>query len=329
MTHQRTFLLCSLASCLVAASLPVQAQPVAGPPLVAMIAGGTEELARPYLERFLQGMREAGQLEGQTFRFRVRYSRGEPARLPGLTRESIAESPAVLVVVGLSGARDARDATATIPVVVATGSDLVDAGIVKSHARPGGNITGVSDATDESAAKRLELVKAALPNASRVALLVNPDFPAAPKIEARVETMARSLGTKITRLHARDRASLLAAIDSLAKSRPDALLVGGDPVATTYAGELIDRASALRIPVFHYWPRTAELGALVSLQVDIEDNFRRAAGYVDKILKGAKPGDLPIYQPTRYELVVNLKVADALGLTIPQSLLLRADKVIR
>ena len=118
-------------------------------------------------------------------------------------------------------------------------------------------------------------------------------------------------------------------IDSLTASRPDALLVGGDPLNTTYAIEVIQRASALRIPVVHYWPGTAEVGALLSYQADIQDNYRRAAGYVDKILRGARPGDLPIFQPTRYRLIVNAKVARALALTIPQSLLLRADEVIQ
>ena len=118
-------------------------------------------------------------------------------------------------------------------------------------------------------------------------------------------------------------------IDSLAASRPDALLVGGDALNTTYAMEVIQRASALRIPVVHYWPGTAEAGALLSYQADIQDNYRRAAGYVDKILRGARPGDLPIFQPTRYRLIVNAKVARALALTIPQSLLLRADEVIQ
>ena len=162
-----------------------------------------------------------------------------------------------------------------------------------------------------------------------MALLVNPDFPATPKIEARVEAMARSLGIRITRVYARDRASLARAIDSLAGSRPDALLVGGDPLAVAYAKEAIDGAYALRIPVVDFWPGTAEHGALLSLQADIEDNYRRAAGYVDKILKGANPGELPIYQPARYDLIVNLKTANALGLTIPQPLPLRADRVIR
>jgi putative tryptophan/tyrosine transport system substrate-binding protein len=199
---------------------------------------------------------------------------------------------------------------------------------VSSLARPGGNITGISDLADEATVKRLELIKAALPKATRVALLTNPQFPATPKIEARVAAAAPSLGLTITRIHVVDRATLSGAFDRLREPRPDALLVGGDSLLTANRADVIERALKLRIPVVYYWPGTAERGALMSLQPDVIDNFRRAAGYVDKILKGAHPGELPIQQPTRYELVVNAKVAKALGLTLPQALLLRADRVI-
>jgi putative ABC transport system substrate-binding protein len=294
-----------------------------------MILGGAQETVQRWKESFVEGMRQGGQIEGRTFMLQLRYSSGEAARNAALVKEAVAERPDVLVVVGLTAARNARDATSTIPVVVASSSDLVDAGIVATLARPGGNITGVSDLADETAVKRLELLKAVLPKASRVVLLNNPDFPATPKIEARVEGAAPALGVAITRLYARDRASLVAAIDGLAQSRPDALLIGGDALFVVNSRELIERATALRVPVVHYWPGTAEQGAILSHQTDIAENFRRAGGYVDKILRGAKPGELPIYQPTRYELIVNAKAARALGLTIPQSLLLRADEVIQ
>jgi len=208
-----------------------------------------------------------------------------------------------------------------------TASDLVDAGVVKSFARPGGNITGVSDLVDEAAVKRLELVRAALPSARRVALITDPDHPATKKVESRIAEAAPRLGFTIIGLRASDRASLAAAIESMAHARPDALFIGGGPVFN--AGEFIERANALRVPVIHYWPGTAAKGALLSHEADIHDNFRRAADYVDRILKGAKPGDLPIHQPTRYKLVVNAKTAQSLGLTIPQTLLQRADEVIR
>jgi len=258
----------------------------------------------------------------------VLYGDGDPARLRALIRESVAAAPAVLVVAGLTATRYARDATTTVPIVVATSGDLADAGIVKNLARPGGNITGVSDLGDAATIKRLDLLKAALPNASRVVLLLNPEFPNTPQIKERVQSAAPSLGFKITWLYAKDRASLGYALDSLEKSPADALIVT-EALAVEHAAELIKRATALRLPVVHFWPNTAEQGALLSYYPDVQDNFRRAAGYVDKILKGEKPGDLPIYQPTRYELVVNAKVARALGLTLPQTFLIRADRVIQ
>jgi putative ABC transport system substrate-binding protein len=293
---------------------------------VVIILGGTEGSAGPFVESFLEGMRQTGLVRGRTVQIDARYA--EFAGVRGLIQEIVAESPAVLVVGGLSAARYARDATTTVPIVVATSSDLADAGIVQSLARPGGNITGISDLTAEVTVKRLGLIRDALPNASRVVLLVNPEFPSTAKIEASVQAAAPSLRLKVTSLSAKDRASMERALDSLETSRPDALMVT-EALAVQLRVELIGRATTLRVPVVHFWPGTAEEGALLSYQADVHDNFRRAAGYVDKILKGAKPGDLPIYQSARYELVVNAKVARALGVTLPPSFLMRADRIIQ
>ena len=324
--YRRGLLLCGITSLLAAVAFSAIAQTSTKLPRVVMILGGTETSAGPFAESFLEGMRQAGQVRGRTVQIDLRYA--EFAAVQPLINEVVAESPAVLVVGGLSAARYARDATTTVPVVVATSSDLADAGIVQSLARPGGNITGISDLTDEITVKRLELLKAALPNASRVVLLVNPEFPATPKIEARVQAAAPSLGLKVSSVSAKDRASLGKALDSLEKSPPDTL-VATDALAVQLAAELIKQATALRIPVVHFWPGTAEQGALLSYQADVHDNFRRAAGYVDKILKGTRPSDLPIYQSARYELVVNVKVARTLELTLPPSFLARADRVIQ
>lgn len=325
---RRALFLCGLSFLLLATAWSVEALTVSGPPRVVMILGGTEDGTRLFRDSFLDGMRQAGQVQGRTVQIEVRFGERDPVRVRSLIRESVAESPAVLVVAGLAAARHAHDTTTTVPVVVATSSDLVDAGIVQSLARPGGNITGVSDLTDEATLKRVELLKVALPHVSRVVLLLNPAFPATPKIEARLQAAAPSLRLSITSVYAKDRVSLEKALDSLAKSRPDAL-IATDSLAVEYAAELIKRATALRVPVVHFWPGTAEQGALLSYQADVQDNFRRAAGYVDKILKGAKPADLPIFQPTRFELVVNSKVARTLGMTLPQALLVRADRVIQ
>lgn len=281
--YRRGLLLCGMTSLLAALAFSAVAQTATKLPRVVMILGGTETSAGPFAESFLEGMRQAGQIPGRTVQIDLRYA--EFAAVRPLINEVVAESPAMLVVGGLSAARYARDATTTVPVVVATSSDLADAGIVQSLARPGGNITGISDLTDEITVKRLELLKAALPSASRVVLLVNPEFPAT--------------------------------------------LIATDALAVQLAAELIKRATALGIPVVHFWPGTAEQGAFLSYQADVHDNFRRAAGYVDKILRGTKPSDLPIYQSARYELVVNAKVARTLGLTLPPSFLARADRVIQ
>jgi putative ABC transport system substrate-binding protein len=312
-----------------AVAVQAGAQTAASPlPRVVIIATGHEAFFRPFGERFLKGMRELGHAEGRTFRLEVRYAGGEPARSVALIQEAIGSRPDVLVVTGLTNASRAREATKTVPVVVATSSDLVDAGIVVSFARPGGNITGITDLADEVAVKRLELLKELIPRLSRVALLNNPEFPATAKIERRVHATAGTLGITVLPLYAKDRASLALAVDSLEKLRVGALLIGGDALFNSNAPQIIERATALRVPVAHYWPGTAEMGALLSHGADFLQNYERAAHYVDRILKGAKPSDLPIEQPTRYELVLNRKVAMAFGITIPSTVILRADRVI-
>jgi putative ABC transport system substrate-binding protein len=311
-----------------AVATPARSQSKASLPRVAFILTGNAQATRTFRERFVGGMRDAGQIEGETYILEVMLGDGDPARSELHLNEAVAARVDVLVIGGLLLARLAREATSTIPVVVATAGDLVDAGIVRSLARPGGNITGISDLADEIAVKRLELTKAALPNARTVALLTNPDFPATPKIESRVTAAARVLGLKILQLHARDRPTMVRMVDSLRDSRADALLVGGDALLTANRAEVIERSLTVRVPVVYYWPGTAEQGALFSLHPDVDDNFRRAAGYVDRILRGARPGDLPIQQPTRYELVVNAKTARTLGLKLPGAFLVRADRVI-
>jgi len=326
MVTRREFLQHLLAVAIVTATSAVAQTPSL--PRVILITTGTEAFARPAVESFRQGMRDHGYKEDGNYRLETRYGQGDPTLTPPLIKEAVRSRPAVLVVTGLANALHARNATKTIPVVVATSSDLVDAGVVKSYARPGGNITGLNDLADELAVKRFELLKEAMSKATRVTLLVDPEFPATPKIERSVRAAASKLGVEIRRLDAKDPASLAAALDSLAASRPDALLLGGASLLTIRAKEIVERMIAARVPVVHYWPGTAEMGALFSHQADILYNFRRAAFYVDRILKGAKPEDLAIEQPTRYELVVNKKIAGELNISLPSSFLARADKVI-
>ena len=297
-------------------------------PRVVIVTNGDEVGHRPYRDHFLNAMQRSGQTEGVTYRLEILYGNRDNTKAAGLIREAVAGRPAVLLVYGLSSAKYARDATQSIPVVVATSSDLVDAGVVRSYAHPGGNITGVSDLSDELAVKRLELIRKAMPNASRVALLLNPTFPATPKIERRVQEAARNIGIEIVRVYAKDPESLITALDSLRGSRVDALLLGGDALFVVRAKELIERANAIRVPVVHYWPGTAEMGALMSHQAQVFRNVELAADYVNRILRGANPGDLPVLQPTIYDLVINARVAKGYGLQIPQSLLIQATSVI-
>jgi putative tryptophan/tyrosine transport system substrate-binding protein len=304
------------------------AQAQAKLPRVVLILTGDAAGTAAFSTAFAEGMRQAGQVEGRTWRFDVRLGEGEPARSAQHLKQAVASRADVLVVGGLILARQALEATSTIPVVVATGGNLVEAGLVKSLARPGGNLTGISDLADEATLKRLELTRVALPKAARLALLSNPEFPATVRVEARVESAARQLGFAIVRAQATDRASMVRAIDGLRTAAPDVLLVIGDALHTSNRRELIERASAARLPVVFYWPDAAEMGALISYHPDVADNFKRAAGYVDRILRGERPAELPIQQPTRYELVVNLRVAQRLGIRLPPEFLLRADRVI-
>jgi putative ABC transport system substrate-binding protein len=296
-------------------------------PRVSMVFAIDVALTRSLIGAFSGAMARQGQHAGATYHLDLRFA-GDPAKMPALVLQVARENPAVVVTSGLTAARAVRDATTTVPVVLWTSGDLVDAGIVKSLSRPGGNITGVSDLADVAAAKRLELLHAALPQARRIALLLNPDFPGTARIESRVSAVARTNGIVVTTLHVRDRAALAKAVESLAGQRVDAVLPGGDPLFNN-APELFDRARALGIPVIHYWQGTAERGALLSYEVDLLENMRQAASHVHRILEGSHPGDLPVYQPTRFRLVVNQSVARVLGLTLPPEFLLRADQVIR
>lgn len=297
-------------------------------PRVVIVTNGDEVGHRPFRDHFLKGMQRRGQSDGGTYRLEILYGNRDNTKSAGLIQKAVAGRPAVLMVYGLSSAKYAREASQSVPVVVATSSDLVDAGIVRSYAHPGGNITGISDLSDELTVKRLELIRNAMPNASRVALLLNPTFPATPKIELRVQDAARAMAIEVERVYAKDPRSLVAAIDSLKGRRIDALLLGGDALFVIRAKELIERANAIRIPVVHYWPGTAEMGALMSHQAQVFRNVELAAEYVDRILKGANPGDLPVQQPTNYDLVINAKVAKGYGMQIPQSVILQATSVI-
>jgi putative ABC transport system substrate-binding protein len=281
-----------------------------------------------FLNRLTTSLRELGYVEGQNLVMERRSAEGMIDRLPGLARELVQLRVDVIVAVSTAAIRPAKDATSTIPIVMFGGSDPVADGIVASLARPGGNITGVLIAAEVTlAGKRLELIKKAVPRAMRIALLA-PDDPSAQTQVQEAQKAASALGVKLIVAAVRggdyDRA-----FAAMAAERAGALLVLASPILNRDRTRIIDLAAKHRLPAVYQWREHVEEGGLMAYGGSLSGLSRRAAAYVDRILKGAKPGDLPIEQPTKFELVVNLKTAKALGLTIPQSVLLQADEVIR
>ena len=282
----------------------------------------------PYVEVFRQGLHELGYVENRSIAIDVRYARGDPDQLVALAAELVRLRVDVLVTSGLPAIVAAKHATAAIPIVfAAAGGDPVAEGVVASLAQPGGNITGLTVGPPELEGKRLELLKEAFPGLSRVAALVNP---ASGSLKLRAaESAARKLGVTLQTQEVREPGEFEGAFVAMRKGRPDALIVLSDSLFTNQRARILELAAKSRLPAVYDVRLFPESGGFMSYGPNIADLFRRAATYVDKILKGAKPGDLPIEQPTKFELVINLKTAKALGLTIPQSLLARADEVIQ
>ena len=286
--------------------------------------------ARPppdvFLSAFRQGLLEKGYIEGRNIVIEYRYVQGVVDRFPALVDELIRLKVDVLVVGGTLAAQFAKAATATVPIVFTLVSDPVGAGLVASLARPGGNATGLSNIISELSGKQLQLLKEAVPKVSRVAVLHNPLNSGRALNTAR--DAARALGVELQVLEVRQPAELASAFSALTASHADAVLALSDPVFGDEV-QLSNLAAANRLPAMMATREFAEAGGLLAYGPNFSDNYRRAASYVDRILKGAQPGDLPVEQPTRFEFVINLKTARALGLTIPQSLRLRADQLIQ
>jgi len=274
---------------------------------------------------FRQGLRELGYVEGQSIRFEARWAQGRPERLPGLAAELVGLRVDVIVTGGGEAARAARQATATIPIVMATGSDPVKLGIVESLARPGGNVTGVNSISSQLMAKRVELLRELLPKISRVAILWD-ETPNARMSVQELEAAARTLGIVIHTVGVRGANDFARAFSEAGGDR--AVIVVASSFMFTERKRIADLALKHRLPTALGAREYVEVGGLFSYAVSYPDQFRRAAPYVDRILRGARPADLPVEQPTTFELVINLKTARALGLAIPPSLLRRADRVI-
>ncbi|MGH2360820.1 MAG: ABC transporter substrate-binding protein, partial [bacterium] len=282
-----------------------------------------------FLEAFRQGLRELGYAEGQNIAIESRFAEGKWDQLPGLAAELVRVKVDVIVTYTTPATQAAKQATGTIPIVVATVIDPVAAGLVASLAHPGGNITGLSQMVPELVGKQLEVLKEVAPKISRVALLSNPANPAHALAIRDVKAAARSLGVQLQLLEARGPSEIESAFAAMTTERAGAVIVLVDSMLIDHRTRIADLAARRRLPTVSATIETAEAGGLMAYGPSVRDMFRRAAAYVDKILKGAKPADLPIEQPTKFELVINLRTARALGLTIPQSLLFRADEVIQ
>ncbi len=317
-----------LALGLLAPPLGAEAQQAGRVPRVGFLyPGSSARLAR--LEGFWQGLRELGYVEGQNIVIERRAAEGRYERLPHLAAELVSLRPDVLVGVGTPGAVAAKGATRTIPIVIVAVGDPVGTGLVSSLARPGSNITGVSLVNVEFSGKRLQLLKEALPKVSRLAVLWNPLNPLNAAVLKETQSAAAALGVTLQLLAVEGPEDLPSALAAVTRERAGALIVVPDSMLLSHRRSIIDFAAKNRLPAMYNFIEETEDGGLMSYGANLFEHYRRAAAYVDKILKGAKPADLPVEQPTKLELVINLKTAKALGLRIPQSLLIRADQVIQ
>jgi putative ABC transport system substrate-binding protein len=280
-------------------------------------------------DSFRQGMRELGYEEGRNITYQTRWAEGRFERLPSLAAELAALKLDLLLVSTTPAALAAKKATGTIPIVMTSIGDPVGTGLVDSLARPGGNLTGNTTITGEMAGKRLELLKQLVPRLSRVAVLGHPGDPIVAVQMRHAETVARSLKVEVFLVEIRAVSELDRAFETIVKRRADGVLRLGDALVVPGGQRTSELAMEHRLPTMANRVEEVEAGLLISYGPNRREQFRQAAAYADKILRGAKPADLPVEQPTKFELVINLKTAKALGLTIPQSLLLRANEIIQ
>jgi len=318
-----------LTMALLAAPLAAEAQAPAKVPRIGFLTARSPTDLPHHLEAFRQGLRELGYVEGQTIAIEYRFGEGRPERLPGLAAELVGLKVDLIVTGAPPAPEAAKQATSTIPIVVAVTGDLVAEGLVASIARPGGNITGLAAMSPELVGKQLELLKEIAPEVSRVAILQNPNNHAHPSVLQQAEGAARALGVQLHILPARTAPEIEAAFAEVRRQRAGGLLVLRDGVFFSRRTQIAALAAKGRLPAIYGIREEAEAGGLMAYGASLPHMFRRAATYVDKILKGAKPADLPVEQPTRFELVINLWTARALGLTIPRSVLSLADEVIQ
>jgi putative ABC transport system substrate-binding protein len=320
---------------LLAALLAAEAQPGGKLPRIGVLApgvspgpGGAGEPGRG-LNRFHQGVRDLGYIEGQTITLEIRYAENHPERYPALVAELVRLPVDIIVAGDAAAALAAQHTTRTIPIVMAVSADPVGDGLVASLARPGGNITGLSIMVPDVIGKRLELLREAVPDLSRVALLLDAGLPRWHAELHAYEAAARELGVQLLPLEVRGPDEFVSAFQAATQGQAQALLMAQSPLFSTYRARLAELALASRLPTMSGEVGYAHAGGLMNYGPHLPDSWYRAATYVDKILKGAKPADLPVEQPMKFELVLNLKTAKVLGLTIPPMLLFQADEVIQ
>ena len=299
-------------------------------PVIGFLSGVSPGPSAPYAAAFQRGLGETGYVEGQNLAIEYRWAEGRFDRLPALAADLVARKVDLIVASGGGNpsARAAKSATSTIPIVFASGGDPVAIGLVASLARPGRNLTGVSILTDELMPKRLELLSELAPQAKVIALLVNPNYAGTEAIIRNVQEAARAKGLQLPILNAGNEGEIDAAFAPLARLQAGGLVVGSDPFFNSRREQLVALAASHAVPAIYEWRDFAAAGGLISYGTSLTSVYRQLGIYAGKVLKGAKPADLPVQQPTRFELVINLKTAKTLDLAVPQSILGRADEVI-
>ena len=326
--NNRRKLVIALGAGAVAGASAVRAQAPAKVRRIGLLSPSSPSHAALWYEAFRLALRDLGWVEGKNISFEYRYAEGRHDRFPDLAADLVHLKVDVIVTAFTSESLAAKKATRRIPIVMAAGGDPVAIGLVESLARPGGNVTGLSQMISELGGKRLALLKEMVPKLSRVAVLWNPQSASSTLYWKEIQLPARQLELQLHSLEIRSPGDFDKAFEDATRARAGALVVTGDPVITANLKRIAGLAAKSRLPSIYQSSEFTNAGGLVAYGADRADMYRRAATFVDKILKGAKPGDLPIEQPTKFELVINMKTAKALGITVPQSVRLRADRVI-
>jgi putative ABC transport system substrate-binding protein len=298
-------------------------------PHIGFLSSVSANSVRARLEALRLGLRDLGWVEGQSITIDYRLADGRNDRLPSLAEELVRLKVDVIVTHGVVATLAARRATSAIPIVFASADDAVAAGLVASLARPGGNVTGLTVISPELSGKRLELLREVIPTLTRLAVLRNPTNPVSLPELKETQVAAQTLGLLIQSLEVTDPGGFAGAFSAMTREQAGALIVLSDAMFTGRHAQIVDHAAKSRLPAIYWTREFVDAGGLMSYGPNFADLWRRAAAYVDKILKGAKPADLPVEQPRKFEQVINLKTAKAPGLTIPQSVLIRADQIIQ